>query len=748
MTDLRTISPDELPTLSEVPEDLHSVVFSPGGPLQAVPFEKLLTKLIAANLTKANKAALDADLAHAADSVALVFSDPTPALNGWYRKLDASGAGSWEQFEELARSARLLAQQAVVAAQAWVEGPEPGGAGTKSAKGWAETAQAIADDIASDRAMINSTLSEFVAGTWTSTTTGFYRRQDNGLEVAQPAWAYHSYTISADDVRDEAGKPIIELTFQLNTPIPAVAAAVYLNGSGVVIGQEYIGANVNIDRQTQRLDAPAATATVLANFQIAVFSPTFRVRRVVDRIAERLAGQEAQNVFVPEMQSALSAYAPVSPSYVNGRIVNRTTGAITDNADFRYFVVNVDAAAGEMVKVTAGTFNSGATFAGLVCFSGADLAGAVTGSFVTGNTTPQDVATVIGNGGVPNLPANTKSVAFVNRILETPYRVEKFAVQSDLAAKVVALEADAGSRRSKCVWGESNGTITNGFFDEFQALHPTDDVYMQALGGQPFIGFVEVRMGLKKTTIDIAGGQIPISGTATCTLANDMLRPPASMTNSTQVMVQGVRCNLTRTGDQSSFSYTISAMDPIASARSVPPGSEVTVLTGFVAGSSAAAAPPLATLLGGDNVFVCFYNDRSSNDYPGLANALSAAVEYVSRFGGTQLWLSPPPVQAMLPTTDSNPGFASSEAASYGFLDHTRMLRRLMASIAPRHFDTTQWLIDAGATTAKTISAVTFQVATTTAATSYLNPVDLTHMNAPGQSAWAAAIKASLDGAG
>lgn len=117
MSDLRTISPDELPDLSEIPEDLRAVVFSPTGPFQAVPFEKLLTKLIATNLAKTSKAALDADLAHPANSVALVFSDPAILLNGWYRKNGAAGAGDWEQFEELSRNARNVALAAAAAAE-------------------------------------------------------------------------------------------------------------------------------------------------------------------------------------------------------------------------------------------------------------------------------------------------------------------------------------------------------------------------------------------------------------------------------------------------------------------------------------------------------------------------------------------------------------------------------------------------------------------------------------------------------
>lgn len=117
MTDLRTISPDELPELSEIPGDLRLISFSPAGPMQAVPHDRLLSKLVGANLSKASKAALDADLAHPADSVALVFNDPAAANNGWYRKLGAAGTGSWQQFEELARNSRILAQAAATVAQ-------------------------------------------------------------------------------------------------------------------------------------------------------------------------------------------------------------------------------------------------------------------------------------------------------------------------------------------------------------------------------------------------------------------------------------------------------------------------------------------------------------------------------------------------------------------------------------------------------------------------------------------------------
>jgi hypothetical protein len=45
----------------------------------------------------ATKALMDADLAHDANTVALVTNDETPANNGSYLKIGASGAGSWQQ---------------------------------------------------------------------------------------------------------------------------------------------------------------------------------------------------------------------------------------------------------------------------------------------------------------------------------------------------------------------------------------------------------------------------------------------------------------------------------------------------------------------------------------------------------------------------------------------------------------------------------------------------------------------------
>lgn len=49
---------------------------------------------------KATKALLDADLAHAADAIAYVTNDTTATNNGFYRKVGASGSGSWAKGDD------------------------------------------------------------------------------------------------------------------------------------------------------------------------------------------------------------------------------------------------------------------------------------------------------------------------------------------------------------------------------------------------------------------------------------------------------------------------------------------------------------------------------------------------------------------------------------------------------------------------------------------------------------------------
>jgi hypothetical protein len=55
----------------------------------------------AGNILKTTRAALFADLAHAADTTAWVLGDPTVGYNGIYVKSGASGAGSWTRVSDL-----------------------------------------------------------------------------------------------------------------------------------------------------------------------------------------------------------------------------------------------------------------------------------------------------------------------------------------------------------------------------------------------------------------------------------------------------------------------------------------------------------------------------------------------------------------------------------------------------------------------------------------------------------------------
>ncbi|WP_201270041.1 hypothetical protein [Sinorhizobium meliloti] len=63
--------------------------------------EGIITGLFNGGLIYPNKAALDADLAHPANTMAWVLGDATVANNGIYRKIGASGVGSWTRVADL-----------------------------------------------------------------------------------------------------------------------------------------------------------------------------------------------------------------------------------------------------------------------------------------------------------------------------------------------------------------------------------------------------------------------------------------------------------------------------------------------------------------------------------------------------------------------------------------------------------------------------------------------------------------------
>ncbi len=65
-------------------------------------YEQIINAFLSnGGLVYSSKAAMDADLAHAANSMAWVVSDATAANNGIYRKSGASGSGSWTRVADL-----------------------------------------------------------------------------------------------------------------------------------------------------------------------------------------------------------------------------------------------------------------------------------------------------------------------------------------------------------------------------------------------------------------------------------------------------------------------------------------------------------------------------------------------------------------------------------------------------------------------------------------------------------------------
>lgn len=138
MTDLITVAPDQIPIAVSLPDDARVLFWTPAGPLQGIKTRKLLSKLTSADLYKATRALLFADLAWAENSIAVVFDDPTAAYNGIYRKTGISGAGGWTQIEQLIMAVRnevLDARDQAVAAADSVLAVLPGASVGKASDG-------------------------------------------------------------------------------------------------------------------------------------------------------------------------------------------------------------------------------------------------------------------------------------------------------------------------------------------------------------------------------------------------------------------------------------------------------------------------------------------------------------------------------------------------------------------------------------------------------------------------------------
>lgn len=83
-----------------------------------------VVSLGSADVIKDTRANLNADLAHPADAVALVYADATDANNDFYIKVGASGTGSWALTTILHDVIATAAAPALALAEEWAENPE------------------------------------------------------------------------------------------------------------------------------------------------------------------------------------------------------------------------------------------------------------------------------------------------------------------------------------------------------------------------------------------------------------------------------------------------------------------------------------------------------------------------------------------------------------------------------------------------------------------------------------------------
>lgn len=213
------------------------------------------------SVTKTTKALLDADLAHAANAVALVYADPTDANNDLYIKVGASGTGSWTLTTILHDIIESVARPWSDLAQAWANGSSPGGVGTKSAREYSLDAATYADNArdAADVSVASSTQYPSEAAAVAALGNG----------------AYGSYL-------DAAGKPVWgQRTGSTMTPLPgpwidASKVGVQLSGAGTVLRDILEKQLREPEDHDVDYSGSSADTTRLANFFASARNEVFR----------------------------------------------------------------------------------------------------------------------------------------------------------------------------------------------------------------------------------------------------------------------------------------------------------------------------------------------------------------------------------------------------------------------------------------------------------------------------------------
>lgn len=137
---------EQLVPLTSLSPDALTAVQEPGGPVGRVSIKQLLGRLVQTDTAKETRADLLAELDHDEPAVGLVFADPDPAKNGWYRKTGASGTGTWTQFEKLSAFAAAEIAEYVATASDAAEAAELAATAAQALTNFRKTiAEGVAD---------------------------------------------------------------------------------------------------------------------------------------------------------------------------------------------------------------------------------------------------------------------------------------------------------------------------------------------------------------------------------------------------------------------------------------------------------------------------------------------------------------------------------------------------------------------------------------------------------------------------
>ncbi|RQS00228.1 hypothetical protein DIE02_27725 [Burkholderia sp. Bp8991] len=286
------------------------------------------------------------------------------------------------------------------------------------------------------------------------------------------------------------------------------------------------------------------------------------------------------------------------------------------------------------------------------------------------------------------------------------------------------------------LFGDSMTAPGSGYGDNMPALFPTRTIYNQGIGGQR-TSSIAVRFGIpNRLTLAVTGNQIPTSGSVACT-PNILMLPSGDVT---RVTVGGTLCDLaTSDGTNYTLKPVTAPSSPVNLANPAP----ATIVTAYVAGSSAASATPIITFQQGVVIIRTGKNDIGKTDYSQsqvLAD-VAAMVQAVAARAKSVLVLGVTNGYNDLPTTMG--GTQPDEPTSAARLIQIQQLNSALAAAhGTRFLDPLANHIAHGGGQAYTVNGTAYTVLTSTVL------VDGIHENATGKSNTAALVQAAINAKG